>query len=592
MTSPGGLGAPGVTPSGAPGAPPPGPGAELATPAEVVRRVLVTLRRRWLVAVALCALTLAAALAVTLGKAREYSATAQILLAPSDVVGQLVNPGVLPSPANAQRDVDTNAKLITSNPVLDLVRAQLGSRASDEELAAKVEVGGQAESSLVSITVTDASAVAARQLAAAIAQQYARFRRASAQDAVREAIAAGRARLAELGHTGAAAAERAALRARLAELERNAAVTTGGVQIVHLPGSGTAGLDPLPASTLADAAARDDVAPRAGQAPVADNLTPRRLAFMLLVAGLAGSVLGLGGALAVDRLDRRLLSVDDVESAFGVPVLGCLSGGGRSLVDAYADVTASLGFTGAGGPRTLMISPVGRGVSGSSFAARVATQLAALRRRAMVVEADLASAGAAAVEGEARRGLTHVLAGDSSLVDEIAVVHVVPPPAALQPGRAGDVISYELLPAGEPVGNPAALLGRPVLAAIMRDACSRADVVLLSAGSPVPVSRSAPLAAVSDRIVLLARLRRTTRPDAEAARRALGESCDRVVGVVVLEAERPSRLRREPGVAAIAPPAAAPQPARVPAAVASSNGHASNGAWPPPRPPGTEHERV
>ena len=158
-------------------------------------------------------------------------------------------------------------------------------------------------------------------------------------------------------------------------------------------------------------------------------------------------------------------------------------------------------------------------------------------------------------------------------------MHVVPPPAALRPGQAGDVISYELLPAGEPVGNPAALLGRPVLAAIMRDALARADVVLLDAGAPVPIGRSAPLAAVSDRIVLLAQLGRTTSTDAAAARRTLGPLYDRVLGVVVLGSERARRRRREPPVAALAP-----APAATPTAVAASNGHhASSGVWPPGR---------
>jgi capsular polysaccharide biosynthesis protein len=584
---------------------PGGGGAELASASQLIRRVLATLRRRWLVAAALCALTVAGALAVTLGKPAEYSATAQILLQPSDVVGQLVNPDVLPSPANAQRDVDTNTKLITSHPVLDLVRAQLRSRASDDELVAKIEVSGQTESSLVSITATDASFATARRLASAVARQYARFRRASAEDAVRQAIAAGRDRLDSLRQAGAPADQLTALSARLAELETNAAVTTGGVQIVHLPGSAAAELTAT-APTLADAAARAAQAPRA--VVPSDNLTPRRLAFTVLVAGLLGAMLGLAGALAIERIDRRLLSVDDVETAFGAPVLGCLPAPGRppdragarrrlrdprrlrsragdqSLVDAYADVTASLGFTGADGPRTLMISPVGRGLNGSRFAARIATQLAALRRRVMVVDANLATIPDDGDPGCG--GLTNVLAGDSTLVDEIAVVHVVPPPAALQPGKSGDVISYELLPAGEPVGNPAALLGRPVLAAIMRDARSRADVVLVNAGSPVPVSQSAPIATVSDRIVLLAQLRRTTRPDAVAARRTLGPLYDRVAGVVVLMSDRPSRLRREPRVPAIAPPVV--EPPRMP--VASTNGaHKTNGAWPPA---GAGRERV
>lgn len=556
---------------------------QLATPSELVRRVARTLRRRFVPAAAILVLTIAGALAVTAARQRTYSATAQILLAPSDAVGQLVSPGTLPSPANAQRDVDTNAKLITSHPVLERVRQALGTRSSDDELAAKVAVSGQTESSLVSITATEASAAAARRLAAVLAQEYARYRRDSAREAVRQAIAAGRARLAELGGGGA---ERAAVRERLAELETNAAVTTGGVQIVHLPGFDERDL--ASTGTLADAARRTTA--RAQLAAVPGDLTPRKLVLTAAAAGFVGAVLALAAAFALEACDRRLRSVEDVEAALAVPVLGCLPARGRrpgrdgapgrsgdtSLVDAYADVTTSLGFAGAGGPRTLMISPVGSGLRGATFVARVATQLAALRRRVLVVDANVdAGAGAGAGGGARSGGLTSLLAGDSTLTDEIAVVHVVSPPAALRPGDVGDVMSYELLPAGEPVGNPAALLGRPALAAILCDALARADVVLLDAPGPVPVGRSAPLAALSDRVVLLVALDRTTSTDAAAARRAFGALYERVLGVVVLGSERPSRLRRARAVPAIAP-------APVHAEVAATNGHhEGNGVWPP-----------
>jgi capsular polysaccharide biosynthesis protein len=568
-----------------------GAAGDLVSAPQLVRRVLVTLRRRWLTALALFSLTLAAALAVTFAKPARYSATAQILLAPSDAVGQLVSPGTLPSPANAQRDVDTNAKLITSHPVLELVRARLRSRASDEELAAKVEVSGQTESSLVSITATDASLAAARRLATALALQYGSFRRSSAQSAVRQAIAAGRQRLEELRRIGAPSDDRAALRARLAELETNAAVTTGGVQFVHLPGGEAA--DASAGATLQDAAARSDVV----ASPVAaqDNLTPRKLVLTLMLAAFAGGLLAVAGAFAVEAKDRRLLHVDDVAAAFGVPVLGCLPGPGagrareRSVVDAYADLTASLGLATAGGPRTLMLSPVGSATSAWAVACGMAAQLAALRRRAMVVDADLAAAAASALDGgPSCGGLAEVLAGKRALADELAVVHIVGPSADLHREPAGEVLSYELLPAGDAVSNPAALLGRPVLPAILRDALARAEVVLLSAGAPVPVSQSAPLAMLSDRIVLVVALRRTTDVQAAAARRALGPLYDRVAGVVVELSERRGPGSRELPVAVVA----VPEPER-PTDAATSNGiRRSNGVRPPVAPAGREHEHV
>jgi Mrp family chromosome partitioning ATPase len=273
----------------------------------------------------------------------------------------------------------------------------------------------------------------------------------------------------------------------------------------------------------------------------------------------------------MDALDGRLLSAEDVTAAFGVPVVGCLPApravagrdGERCVVEACADVTASLGLTGADRPRTLMVTPAGSGIDGYPVAARVATQLAAQGRRTLVVDADLA--GTAGGGGSRTGGLAEILAGRSSLRDEIAVVHVVP---AAGPGPGSfDVLSYELLPAGEPVSNPAALLGRPALATTMREASARADLVLVSSGPPAPVGRSAPLAALSDRIVLLAELRRTTIAEATEARHAMGALYDRVAGVVVIASDRRPRTRRERVVPAVAAPAAGPR-----AATARSNG--------------------
>ena len=229
-----------------------------------------------------------------------------------------------------------------------------------------------------------------------------------------------------------------------------------------------------------------------------------------------------------------------------------------------------------------MISPASEAVEGSAVAARLATQLASSRRRVMVVDAHLRGAASGAGDGPHGGGLAEILAGESSLAEELAVVHVVPGSAAAPGVRAGDVISYELLSAGEPVDNPAALLGRPVLATTLREALARADVVLVDAGTPAPVGRSAPLAALSERILLLAQPRRTTDADARAARRALGPRYDRVVGVVLVS-DRAIASGRGTGAAAFA--AAADVEPRADA-VAPPNGSNGFGPWPPAGPVG------
>ena len=88
-----------------------------------LRSYLVTLRRRkWWVAVFVL-LGLAVSLALSLTEAKQYSATAQLLVQSS---GQGVNLGSTTQPVTTT-DVQTDLQLATSAPVVKAVHAELGS---------------------------------------------------------------------------------------------------------------------------------------------------------------------------------------------------------------------------------------------------------------------------------------------------------------------------------------------------------------------------------------------------------------------------------------------------------------------------------
>ena len=98
---------------------------DLRSPAQDLGAALRALRRRSGAAVAIFALTLCGAVAVSRLAPAEYRATAEILLQQTDQVNAVLNPEAVTSAANAQREVNTNAQLITSIPVVDAVRARL-----------------------------------------------------------------------------------------------------------------------------------------------------------------------------------------------------------------------------------------------------------------------------------------------------------------------------------------------------------------------------------------------------------------------------------------------------------------------------------
>ena len=88
---------------------------------------LVVLRRRKWWVIALAVLGLAVSLALSLTEAKQYSSTAQLLVQSS---GQGISLGTTPQQVTTT-DVQTDLQLATSEPVLQIVRRQLGSAPAD-----------------------------------------------------------------------------------------------------------------------------------------------------------------------------------------------------------------------------------------------------------------------------------------------------------------------------------------------------------------------------------------------------------------------------------------------------------------------------
>ena len=489
----------------------PPPSEELRTAGERVGRLLEMLRRRWPIALTVFLITLGTTFALMLRGSKEYEATAQILLQPSDQVSQLIFPGVAPSPVNGEREVDTDVRLITSEPVADAVRRELGASSPGAALATKVSVSGQTTSNLVSITARASDPEQARRIATAFAVQYRAYRRATLRGAIDDAIASGERTLAALPASARRGPVGSALRTRLTELQTNAAIGTGGVQVLQ----------------------------RAS--PVARASQHRILAGVVSV--LVATILAIVAARLHEWIDPRLLSREDAELAFGLPVLASARVGRRRLrrnlattpdVDAFASLASRLtvGMR-REEARIVMVSSTGASNVASGVAEQLATQIAAQHRRVVLIDARLRGNSLVPLSnGHRPSGLTGLLLGAKSLDDELGSL----PDVAVAPfgeHTNGSNVSYRVLWSGGPVSNAGALLGRPELEGVIRRAAAQADVVLIEGPPPSPASDSLPVAAISDDILLAAELRSTTREDASEARNALGPLYGKVLGMVL-----------------------------------------------------------
>lgn len=471
-------------------------GRDPQSPAERIAATVAIVRRRWPVALTTLALVLAIA-AVHLATATPiYEARALVLLQPSDAVTATLEGGAV-SPINAQRDLDTNAGLLTVAPVADAVRQRLRLADSSRALLSRVSLSGQQQSNLVTVAVRDASAAGAARIATEYARAAANYRATVARAQLQEAIDAGRASLRTMD-----LASRAVVSRRLRELRTAKAVQTGGMRVIQ-----PASVPTAPAS------------PRAG---------------VVLATALA---LGLVLALAAALLSERLRRASDFAVSFAGPLLAVLPRDPQPCATATAALVASLiGQGHARDGQVLLLADAAQVPLARDVLDLVCAHLAAMGRSALLIEPERApQIGAGEDAGGSGDPLGH---GPGTL----SLQHVAIDDDA---GPAG-APSYAVLTmkGGEPQSGARINGGDP--GAIIAVCRRLADVVLI-AGSLHRSSQLGPLLNDCDAVILVADLRHSRLCAARRARGAMGDASAKLLGVVMTEHGRPRPRRRPAG---------------------------------------------
>jgi tyrosine-protein kinase len=496
---------------------------DMTTPAQDMGNAVAAFRRHWRVAAALVAVTMLVTAGVSRLAPPHYEATAQILLQQPEQVNAVLNPEAITSAANVQREVNTNAQLITSIPVVDAVRRQLGLRESSRELIARLSVAGEATSDLVEITARDRRPERAARVATEVATQYQAYRRRSAQDAIGSAISAAHMRLRALDPASRTSAEGQALEARLHQLETGAAVATGGVQVVR---------------------------PAAVPAAAAPRLRPLVVG-VAVVLGLALAAVAVAG---LERVDRRLLDEDAIVDAFGLPVIGRLPAGGgarreRERREAFDALSARLRFaTPALNARVLMVAATGP-YAADDVAIRLAEVLAEFELSVLVIDADLRRAQSENASLTAGGGLTSVVSGESTLAEELVLAS-----CGEDRGDPDRRRAWQLLPAGLGSSRPTALLASGEMQAVVAGARTAADIVIVAAPPLTFGGDTFALASLCDEILAVTRPRATTREHAGRVREVLADAQAPVLGIVLDLGARRRRAHARKGREAVNAP--------------------------------------
>lgn len=328
------------------------------------------LRGRAVLIAGIAALCVVVAAVVVLGGARQYTASADLLVSPvssgdDTFVGVQVlrDSGVAPS-----SNVLTVARLIKTPATASLVAAQPGAGGSPSSLLGSITVSPLSQTSMVAITATAATPARAAAVANGFARAAIARRTAVFQAALRPIVSRLEAEADALGKTAAGGAAAGAIEDRLAVLKPLVGASDPTLELVD--------------------SAEPPTSP-----------TSRHTALALLAALLGGLVIGIAVAFLRELGDRRIRREDELASVLDAPVLARMGGRSRqAAATAFRDLRARL-FDGEDAPAVIALAEAREGDGATEAAVELARSLAGSGRRVVLLDCDFERPRVAAAFG-------------------------------------------------------------------------------------------------------------------------------------------------------------------------------------------------
>ena len=273
----------------------------------------------------------------------------------------------------------------------------------------------------------------------------------------------------------------------------------------------------------------------------------------------SGLLLGVALVLVLHLLDRTIKSAEDLERLLGLPVLAVISdlssgkakGNGYyayskrkrrrtkeeiaaevkqielipqtnprlGVSEAYRSLRTALLLSTAGGIGVITVTSAEAGEGKTATAANLATVMAQLGRKTLIIDADLRKARLHRILGVSNRiGLVNVLAEGLAL------------DAALQ---STPVDNLTVLPSGPYPPNPSELLASEPMADLVQHVKHLFDIVIIDSPPVLAVTDSILAGRLSDGVLLCFRAGRVRREDAQACSDQLHLAGVRILGTLL-----------------------------------------------------------
>jgi succinoglycan biosynthesis transport protein ExoP len=506
-----------------------------------LEQVLSALRRR-LPLIALCAvIAAAAAYGISKRQTKKYTATASLAFSYNPLSEEIAGLPAVSSDSLVAQQASSNIELVRLGGMAAKTAGLLGHGLTAEKVASSVSVEARGESSVVSVSATAASPTLAAAIANTYTRDFVKEQQSTNREYVKTALAAVDKQLAALTRQQRNGADGLQLESRAQTLKLLEELNYGNVQLTQ-----------------------EAATPSTPSSPKTSKNT--------LLGLLLGLLVGLGLAVMLERLDRRVRRAGDLEAVYGLPLLGAVPKSAalsRSAqgptgqmppreAEAFRSIRAQLRFIGVGRDlRTVAIAASGPGEGTTTIACHLAEAAARLGSSVLLVDGDLRQPAIAQRFGvHPTPGLADVLAGSSSVGDATQRV-------GLASVNGGVNHTLDVLVAGTAHADPAELLESPAMEAILAQARSTYDFMIIDTPSPTIASDAFSLLTKVDGAIIVGRVGRNRRNDAENLKRLMLTSGARLLGLIANEA-------KNSGATVIAPPRAA--------GVAQPRGVSVNGA--------------
>jgi capsular exopolysaccharide synthesis family protein len=474
------------------------------------RKVLAGLFRRAPLIVGCTLLAAAAALVFSLLQTKQYTADASLLFRNPGFDQQIFGSSDTSS-LDPTREAATNLKLVSLKAVADRTAASLGGGLTGDTVSEKVSVESGGDADVVSIKATDPDPRFAATLANSFAQNYITFRRKADRRKVQQARALVTADFNQLSPAEQLSSEGQSLQRQISRLATLEALQTGNAELVQ-------------------------------HATVPTSPSSPKIVRNTAVAWILGLLLGVALAALMERLDRRLRRPAEFEETFGLPVLTEVpeskalarsSNGVGELLDAeggaFQMLRARLRYFNVDRDiRSVLVTSAAPAEGKTTVAWSLAASAASSGSSTILLEADFHQPGIAARTGtRAGPGLSEMLSGQSSLANTVQQVTVENRQNGTEEARQLDVIV-----AGSRPPNPVELLESEEMARLLVQLTDDYDLVIIDS-PPLPILADAiPLAKLVNGVIVVGRVNKTTRDEAQFLHAQL-ESLDApVLGLV------------------------------------------------------------